>query len=246
VRGAPRVARIDAVDIVLLDLDDTLLDYSGGVDISWQSACTAVAAPAGVDAEALVVALVEARRWFWADPARHRRERVNMLGAWTQIAARALAGCGCSTAALAGAMAEDYAARRREAMRLFPDALVTLERLRASGATLGLVTNGDARQQRDKIERHDLARFFEVIVIEGEFGAGKPDAAVYHHALKALRAHPAEAVMIGDHLEFDVGGSQRVGMRGIWVDRAGEGLPADSDVRPHRIVRALTDLHTTG
>ena len=39
-------------------------------------------------------------------------------------------------------------------------------------------------QQRDKIERHRLAGFFDVIVIEGEFGAGKPDEVVYRHALR--------------------------------------------------------------
>ena len=228
---------------VLIDLDDTLLDYSGGVDISWRSACTAVAAPTGVDPAALETALVEARRWFWSDPERHRRERVNMLKAWQQIAARALAACRCPEDALALSMAEDYAARRREAMRLFPDALVTLERFRAAGAAMGLVTNGDARQQRDKIERHGLARFFDVIVIEGEFGAGKPDEIVYRHALDRLAARAADAIMIGDHLEFDVGGSQRLGIRGIWLDRAGEGLPAECAVTPHRIIRGLHELH---
>jgi putative hydrolase of the HAD superfamily len=234
------------VKAVLLDLDDTLLDYSGGVDASWESTCAVVAEPAGVDPRALVPALVEARRRFWTDPEHNRRERVNMLGAWGQIAARALEGCGRPGDALALAMAEDYAVRRREAMRLFPDALATLEHFRAAGAALGLVTNGDARQQRDKIERHGLARFFDVIVIEGEFGAGKPDEAVYRHTLAALRTAPAAAMMIGDHLEFDVEGSQRVGVRGIWLDRPGEGLPQGSDVRPHRIIRGLAELHDAG
>jgi putative hydrolase of the HAD superfamily len=231
------------VNTVLIDLDDTLLDYSGGVDLSWRSACASVAAPTGVDAAVLEAALVEARRWFWSDPARHRRERVNMVKAWQQIAARALATCRCPTESIALAMAEDYAARRREAMTLFPDARVTLERFRAAGVAMALVTNGDARQQRDKIERHDLARFFDVIVIEGEFGAGKPDEAVYRHALDGLKAQAADAVMIGDHLEFDVGGSQRLGIRGIWLDRAGEGLPAECAVTPHRIIRGLGELH---
>jgi len=234
------------VKTVLIDLDDTLLDYSGGVDSSWESTCAAVSTSASVDPRTLVAALVEARRQFWSDPARNRRERVNMLGAWRQIAAQALASCGCSTESLALAMAEDYAERRRQAMCLFPDALVTLEHFRAAGATLGLVTNGDARQQRDKIERHGLGRFFDAIVIEGEFGVGKPDEAVYRHVLDALRAGPAEAVMIGDHLEFDVDGAQRVGVRGIWLDRAGGGLPAACGIRPHRIIRGLTELHNAG
>jgi putative hydrolase of the HAD superfamily len=234
------------VKTVLIDLDDTLIDYSGGVDASWESGGGGAPARAGVEAGTLLAALVEARRWFWSDPARQRRERVNMVGAWGKIAARALAECGCTAEVLARAMAEDYAEQRRQAMRLFPDTLVTLEHFRAAGAALGLVTNGDARQQRDKIDRHGLGRFFDVIVIEGEFGAGKPDAAVYRHALDALRARPTHAMMIGDHLEFDVGGSQRLGMRGIWLDRAGEGLPPGSAVRPHRIIRGLAELHETG
>ena len=231
---------------MLLDLDDTLIDYSGGADASWESTCADASKAAGVAPETLVASLLESRRWFWADPVRQRRERVNMINAWQQIAARALAECGCSTASLALTMAEDYAERRRHAMALFPDALVTLEHFRAIGATLGLVTNGDARQQRDKIERHGLGRFFDVIVIEGEFGAGKPDEVVYRHTLDALGATPADTVMIGDHLEYDVHGSQQVGIRGIWLDRPGVGLPADSVIRPHRIIRGLVELHVDG
>ncbi len=67
---------------LLLDLDDTLLAYSAGVDDSWVEACGAV--PLSVDTATLVAALTETRKWFWSgDPARHARERVNMLGAWT-------------------------------------------------------------------------------------------------------------------------------------------------------------------
>ena len=57
-------------------------------------------------------------------------------------------------------------------MRLFPDSLACLTELRRRGIPLALVTNGDATQQRDKIERHDLARFFDAILVEGEFGVG--------------------------------------------------------------------------
>ena len=32
---------------LLVDLDDTLLDYSGGVDECWTAACETIAAPAG-------------------------------------------------------------------------------------------------------------------------------------------------------------------------------------------------------
>ena len=41
---------------------------------------------------------------------------------------------------------------------------------------------------------------------------------------------------------FDVAAPQRLGLRGIWVDYRGQGVPAGSDVRPDRIIRAVTEL----
>jgi len=234
------------VKALLFDLDDTLLDYSGGADRSWTEACGACCTPEGLDAAVLVATIAETRRWFWDDPERHRRERVNMLGAWQHIVEFALERLGRPAPEIAAAVARDYAARRRAAMRLFPDSLACLTELRRRGIPLALVTNGDATQQRDKIERHGLARFFDAILVEGEFGVGKPDEAVYQHVLKALGMTPDEALMVGDHLEWDVGAPQRLGLTGVWVDRGGVGLPHGSAVQPHRIIRSLDELTTSG
>lgn len=230
------------VKSLLLDLDDTLLDYSGGVDECWTASCTVGGAGSAADLEALVPAVAASRRWFWDDPTRHRRERVNMLGAWTKIVEHALETLGRPDPPLAASIAVEFARRRRDRMQLFPDALACLAGWRASGVCLGLVTNGDASQQRDKIARHALASYFDVIVIEGEFGAGKPDEVVYRHALDTLGARAEATCMVGDHLDFDVAGAQRLGMQGIWIDRPGAGLPAGCVVRPDRIIRSLTEL----
>ena len=227
---------------LLVDLDDTLLDYSGGVDDSWGHACDRVAAPAGLDAAALTKAIMRARRWFWDDPGRHQRERLDMMGAWTKIAERALADVGAAHAPLGAALAGRFADHRWERMRLFPGVTDALGRLQSRGLPLALVTNGDRRQQRRKIEPFDLARYFDVMVIEGEFGCGKPEEAVYRHALAALGARPEDAVMVGDHLEWDVGAPQRLGVVGVWVDGAGTGLPEPCAVVPHRIIRAFPEL----
>ena len=226
---------------LLLDLDDTLLEYSGCPERCCTEACETKAGAR--DQSQLAAALAESRRWFWSDPVRHRRERTNMLGAWTQIAALALEQCGCPEPALAAAIAREFSARRRAAMALFPESLAVLETLRERGVPLGMVTNGDAGEQRWKIERCGLAAYFGVIVIEGEVGAGKPDAFVYDKALAALGVAPARDVwMVGDNLDFDVAGAQGVGLHGVWIDRPGAGLPADCTVRPDRIVRALDEV----
>jgi putative hydrolase of the HAD superfamily len=227
---------------LLVDLDDTLLDYSGGVDECWSAACKAVTGPAGVDTAALVEAVRKARRWFWDDPERHRAERVDMPGAWRKIVAHGLEGIGAPDAPLAAAVAEDFAARRWAVMRLFPGVAEALGRLRDCGVAMALVTNGDKRQQRWKIERYDLARYFDVVLIEGEFGAGKPEEIVYRHVLEGLGVAAREAWMVGDNIEWDVAAPQRLGLRGVWVDREGTGLTAESAVRPHRIIREFREL----
>jgi putative hydrolase of the HAD superfamily len=214
------------------------------VEDCWSAACVACCSDGGTDAAGLIEAIRPARRWFWDDAERHRRERVDMLGAWQKIVMHAMERLGPVDAALALAIARDFAARRRARETLFPEALDVLETLRKRGLPLGLVTNGDVRFQRDKIERHRLAAYFDVIVIESEFGTGKPDAAVYRHALGVLRTLPAETCMVGDHLVWDVEGAQRVGITGIWIDREAAGLPAETSIRPDRIIRSLKELIT--
>lgn len=226
---------------VLLDLDDTLLDYSSGAEQCWTQACGARAS--ALDQPRLLAELARSRRWFWSDPERHRRERTDMRRAWTTIVARALEGCGAADPRVAAEVAEDFAERRRAVMTLFPEAREFLSALRARGLPLALVTNGDAREQRDKIERHALAPFFDAILIEGEMGVGKPEAIIYRRALDALGVPPGPDVwMVGDHLEWDVAGSQRVGLRAAWIDRPGAGLPPDAAIRPDLILRALGEL----
>ncbi|MGH7367469.1 MAG: HAD family hydrolase [Candidatus Rokuibacteriota bacterium] len=229
---------------LLIDLDDTLLDYSGGVDECWHHACAALAGPAGIDPAGLVTAIVEARRWFWSDPGRHRTERADMLRAWTRITAQALGALGRADEALAAGIARDFAERRWERMTLFPGVSSALEALRARGVPLGMVTNGDATHQRRKIAQHDLERFFDVIVVEGEMGVGKPEEVVYRYALSKLRVKPEDAWMVGDNLEWDVLAPQRLGLRGIWVDGPGQGLPKSCSMAPHRIIRAFAELLT--
>jgi putative hydrolase of the HAD superfamily len=98
------------VKAVLLDLDDTLLDYSSGAEQCWAQACAAGAST--LDQTVLLAELGQARRWFWSDPERHRRERTDMLRAWTTIVAHALERCGVADPRRAAAVAEDFGARR--------------------------------------------------------------------------------------------------------------------------------------
>ena len=228
---------------ILFDMDDTVLEYDTVGDGVWRPVCNEYAPKAdGLDPEALLDSIRQERVWFWSDPDRHRRGRLDLELARREVVGGALRRLGIVAPQLVSEMGEDYSSRREEAVRPFPGALDTLDRLRALGVRLALVTNGNGEWQRRKIERHGLAPFFDHIQIEGEFGAGKPDDRVYLHALDRLRSKPYEAWMVGDNLEWEVEAPQRLGMLGIWVDNSGAGLPEDTTVRPDRIIRALPEL----
>ena len=228
---------------LLVDLDDTIIDYGGSAVASWRAACGFAAQEVnGLDAAALYAAISQVRDWYWSDADRHREGRADLHAAAWRIVQQALLGLGYDRPDLARSIATQYRERRDAALKLFPGAVEVLERVRAAGVRLGLLTNGTGADQRRKIERFDLARHFDYIQIEGVFGCGKPEPRVYVAALDRLGASADSSWMVGDNLEWDVGAPQRLGLNGIWLDRARAGLPAGSTVQPYRIIHALSEL----
>jgi putative hydrolase of the HAD superfamily len=227
----------------LIDLDDTIIDDTGSMEACWlQSAEEAASRLDGIDATTLLEAIEVKRSWFWSDPERHRVGRLDLRAATRGIVQEALVSLGVEQPDLGAEIAERYRDLREERLSLFPGALDALERLRAAGVRLGMVTNGSAPSQRAKIERFGLAPYFDCILIEGEFGQGKPHAAVYQHVLAQLDSEPRDAWCVGDNLEWDVGAPQAIGVFGIWHDVRREGLPGDTPVTPDRIVHSLSEL----
>jgi putative hydrolase of the HAD superfamily len=131
---------------------------------------------------------------------------------------------------------------REQGQQFLPGAIEAIERLREHGIWLALLTNGSSAVQRATIERFGLARHFDYICIEGEFGCGKPDERVYRSALQATTSQPSTTWMVGDNLEWDVIAPMRLGLTGIWLDRFACGLPDATPVKPHRIIFSLTEL----
>jgi putative hydrolase of the HAD superfamily len=143
---------------------------------------------------------------------------------------------------LARAIASDYRSIRKAGLAPYPGAIETLDWFRDRGVPMALITNGPAHEQRASIERFRLEQYFDCIVIEGEFGVGKPDERVFRHALAATGCHPSRAWMVGDNLEADIGTPHRLGMHTVWVDAEGRGLPDGAAIRPHRVVRTIAEL----
>ncbi len=239
---------------LLLDMDDTILADSAGLREAWRLVYERFAdRVAPVSVAALAAARDEYNDWYWSDPERHRLGRLDLTAARQTILAETLRRLGVfdvvgeaaaadMRAALAHEIAGAYAQLREETSHPLPGAIEALARLRERGMRLALITNGAAIPQWRKIELHQLASYFEVIIVEGEFGLGKPDPHVYQHALATLQLAPQQVWMVGDNLEWEVAAPQRLGIPGGWIDLVGHGLPATSAVRPDHIVGSLTEL----
>jgi putative hydrolase of the HAD superfamily len=231
---------------IFLDMDDTIISFSASTDACWEEVCRQFAPRInGFTADTLRAAIRQTSAWFWGDPERHRRGRLNMLLARRELVRQALVHLNIEAPHIARELADAYSAARDQSIELFPGALDTLRHWRSQGIRLALLTNGGAVEQQGKIERFGLAPFFDCIVIEGEFGVGKPDEKVYRFALKRMDVEPAQVWMIGDNLEWDVAGAQKVGIWGIWLDVEHRGLPPASRVQPDRVIRSLVELVET-
>lgn len=227
---------------ILFDLDDTILAYDAVAEPCWEEVCGQFAPLLGRDASELYVAIKEMREWYESDSERQRYVWVHLLEYRREVVGMTFDRLGITAPELAVALADSYSKRKWEAIHVVPGAMEALSRLKGSKLRLALVTNGDSKSQRGKIERFVLGHLFDYILIQEEFGAGKPDERVFLHALDKLNVKPDEAWMVSDNLERDIGGAQVVGISGIWVDWRGAGLPASTQIRPQRIIRSIAEL----
>jgi len=90
-----------------------------------------------------------------------------------------------------------------------------------------------------------LASLFAVLVDSHCVGAEKPDPAIFHAALRTLRAAPETTVFVGDSLRRDGEGARRTGMRFIWmVPRGVQAAEGQASAQPpvEHTVTELRDL----
>ncbi len=87
---------------------------------------------------------------------------------------------------------------------------------------LGIISNGDAFQQRQKLEALGISDRFATVVISGDVGMTKPASEIFHLACEKAGSKPSECWHIGDDLKADVKGSLAAGMNAVWLNRNGK------------------------
>ncbi|MBN1316974.1 MAG: HAD family hydrolase [Anaerolineales bacterium] len=230
------------IDTILFDLDDTLVAFDAVTEISWIQVCNEYANETGlISSERLRQTIEKHSNHYWSDEVRHRIGRQDIVGTRRKLVSLAFDDLMLPKEA-AFLVADNYSRVRLDNMYLFPGTIEILSHLVSKNMKLALVTNGDSEGQREKIDRFDLEKYFDAILIEGEMGFGKPDERVFIKALEILNATPERTLMVGDNLKWDVGGPQALGIRGIWYDRKSKGLPENSTIKPDRIISNINHL----
>lgn len=231
------------VDTVLLDLDDTLVVEKASADEAIHRACLLASARYAVHPDRLHESLRRVAREHWYAAPYYPYASAIAISSWEALWARfegehsslaamradvpahrsavwrgALAAHGIVDDDLADEMGRTFIEARRSLHIVFPDVADTLAWL-LPRYKVGIVTNGMACLQREKLHGAGLAPFFEVVVTAGDVHRRKPDPTIFERALALLDATPGHTVMVGNSLTSDIAGGAAAGMRTIWLNR---------------------------
>jgi 2-haloacid dehalogenase len=140
---------------------------------------------------------------------------------------------------------EDRVLRERlmslyERLGAYPDARPALERLRAKGVKLAILSNGAPRMLAAAAESAGIASLLDAVISVEDVGMYKPSPAVYRLAPDRLGLWPSEIAFVSSN-GWDACGAKVSGMRVAWCNRAGqprERIPEAPDAE----IRTLAEL----
>ncbi|MFC9844320.1 HAD family hydrolase [Streptomyces sp. NPDC060223] len=212
--------------LALFDLDNTLIDRSGGLE-DWARSFVRSRRLSG-RAESVICERLRERA-YPADFV-HLREALGLSDD-------------------PGCLWQEYVDGVARSVRSFPGAREGLEVLRGAGWTLGIATNGAGDIQRAKLAATGLQSFFDGIAVSEEIGARKP---AYEHfeaaaVLCGVRL-AAGGWMVGDGPETDIEGGRTAGLRTVWVanGRTWSGGPREPDIVVQGVAEAIEMMQAAG
>ncbi|RAK07840.1 putative hydrolase of the HAD superfamily [Halanaerobium saccharolyticum] len=102
---------------------------------------------------------------------------------------------------------------------LIPGAKEAVKQIKEMGYTLALVADTYVGTYNNVLKAHDLFAYFDAFAISDEVGCLKPDPRMFKKALDDLEITEADynrVIMVGNNLERDIAGANRVGLITVW------------------------------
>ena len=107
--------------------------------------------------------------------------------------------------------------REVKSVKLYPETLVTLEKLKEKGYRLFLLSNLSPAYQ-SPVNFLGLEDYFEILFYSFEHGAMKPDRGLFRKVEEASELNPRELLMVGDSLHSDYKGARGAGWPALLID----------------------------
>lgn len=106
-------------------------------------------------------------------------------------------------------------------IQLIPDVEATLNFCLQKNIQLGIITNGPAHHQRNKLQQLHIEKWLlpEQIFISSEVGLAKPDIRFFDYVQKQLNLIKSTTYYCGDSLKNDIFGAKNAGWQTIWSNR---------------------------
>lgn len=218
--------------IVLLDLDDTILDFH----TAERSSITRAFTELGVEVnEAVLRRYSEINNWVWQQLELGAMTREEIL---VERFRRLFRELGIS-------VSPEAAQTRYEGMLesghyFVPGAPELLETL-SPRYDLYIISNGNARTQAGRLKSADITRYFRGVFISELIGCNKPAREFFERCFAQIPAFRREdAVVVGDSLTSDIRGARNAGITSCWFNPAR--LPAREDIPADYEFHALCEL----
>lgn len=232
------------VKAIFFDLDDTLLWDKRSVATAFEKTCKLASEISGNDCSGLEVAVRREASELYAGYATYPYTKMIGInpfeGLWgtfddegddfqqmkslmpdyqREAWIRGLKGIGIDDPELGRKLAAHFPEARKQSPILYEESLEVLGQLKGRYQLL-LLTNGSPSLQNMKLEiTPEIAPYFDHVVISGAFGRGKPDPAIFQHALSKFGLQPEDVLMVGDNLMTDIIGAKKAGIRSVWINR---------------------------
>lgn len=122
----------------------------------------------------------------------------------------------------------------------YPEVGEALVGLKAKGAKLAILSNGDPDMLDDAVRGAKLEGVLDAVISVSTAGTFKPVMKVYQLVLDRFDGTPAD-VSFQSSNRWDIAAAKAFGFRCVWINRTGS--PDEyPELRPDRVVRDLRDL----
>ncbi|MDP1836760.1 MAG: HAD family hydrolase [Chlamydiales bacterium] len=128
----------------------------------------------------------------------------------------------------------------KKKISLYPGVINTLDILRPA-YRMAVVTDGQAAYAVPELAAAGIEKYFDPIIVSGDYGYRKPDPRLFHHALEALDVKPENAVFVGNDMYRDVYGAKQVGMKVVFFS-SNQGDKDSRDAVPDYIIYQFSEL----